>query len=111
MQGPHIQPWLPAFGFARGARHRAAAVLLALAIALASFMHVAHSHEAEGPATYKLCSFCTTFDRGSGPPLTAPAAWPLDPLPTLVVAARAPAPVATVLRAACHPRAPPALQG
>jgi hypothetical protein len=44
---------------------------LSLAVALASFMHVSHSHEAKGTGAAKLCQFCSTFDRGTAPPPAA----------------------------------------
>lgn len=56
---------------------------LALSVALASFMHVSHSHEAHGTGAANLCQFCSSFDRGAAPPPAAlaplPAARPLSP--------------------------------
>jgi hypothetical protein len=104
------QNWLPDRGRFRPARRRAWAVLLTLALALAAFMHVAHTHDADAPATYKFCTFCTTLDRGSAPPpvvafavprMTAAAA----PSPRFVAA-----PAVSPSRTPHSPRAPPALQ-
>jgi hypothetical protein len=110
MQGKQIQSWLPTLGLAPGARRRAWAALLVLAVAFASFGHVAHSHEADAPGTYQLCSFCTTFDRGGAPPPAVHVA--LSDVPTPVPAVPPPAaPQAKAeLHLACRPRAPPVLQ-
>jgi hypothetical protein len=51
---------------------RALAAALALAVALASLLHFAHSHEDAGGSVAKLCQLCATFDRGTAPP-PAPA--------------------------------------
>lgn len=106
----HTQTWMPDLGRTRPVRRRVWAVLLAFALACAAFMHVAHTHEADAPATYKFCSFCTTLDRGSAPPPVVAATVPhiaavMAPL-TATVAAPAVAPG----RTPHHPRAPPALQ-
>jgi len=101
---------LSGFGFHRTARRRAWAVLLALALALAAFMHVAHSHDAERPATYKFCSFCTTLDRGAPPPAVAAASVPPAPPAITPILRSLPAPAGTSLRTPHHPRAPPGLQ-
>lgn len=110
MQGKPIQSWLPTLGLVPGARRRAWAALLVLAVAFASFGHVAHSHEADASATYQPCSFCTTFDRGGAPPPAVHVA--LSDVPTLVQAVPPPpAPQAEAdLHLACRPRAPPVLQ-
>jgi hypothetical protein len=104
------QNWLTDLGRTRPARRRAWAVVLTLALALAAFMHVAHTHDADAPATYKYCSFCTTLDRGSAPPPVVAAAVPhiaaAPAPPARFVATAAVAP----LRTAHSPRAPPALQ-
>jgi hypothetical protein len=103
--------WHAGSGWSRAVRRRAWAVLLAVAVALASFMHVAHTHEAEVPASYKFCSFCVSFDRGGGapPPVIRASVAP--------VSAVAPAhcvdetvPQGRLVRPTCHPRAPPVLQ-
>lgn len=104
------QTWLTDLGRTRLGRRRAWAALLTLALALAAFMHVAHTHDADAPATYKYCSFCTTLDRGSAPPPVVAVAVPhvaaaASP-PSRFVATAAVAPV----RTAHSPRAPPALQ-
>ena len=62
------QRWRAGTGWSRPARGHVWAVLLAVAIALASFMHVAHTHDADVPASFQFCSFCVTFDRGGAPP-------------------------------------------
>lgn len=104
---PH---WMTNLGRTGPTRRRAWAVLLTLALALASFMHVAHTHEADAPATYKFCSFCTTLDRGSAPPPVVAVAVPhvaADAAPLLRSIA---APAAAPGRTPHSPRAPPALQ-
>jgi len=111
MQGIQSQPSLQGLGLLPGARRRAWSVLLVLALALASFMHVAHSHDTDAPSIYKQhCTFCSTFDRGGAPPPTPQVVLPVEPAPILVVAPL-PAPCVRVeLRSACRPRAPPLLQ-
>ena len=111
MQGIHSQPPLQALGLLPGARRRAWSVLVVLALALASFMHVAHSHDADAPSIYKHhCTFCSTIDRGGAPPPAPLVVLPVGPAPIFVVAPL-PAPQARVeLRSACRPRAPPFLQ-
>lgn len=80
-----MQRWVPRLGSMPGAdRLRLLVAALALSVALASFMHVSHSHEAEGTGAAKLCQFCSSFDRGTAPPpaalATPPAARPLPPI-------------------------------
>jgi hypothetical protein len=59
-----FSPWrLPGWD-----RLRLLVAALALAVGLASFMHVAHSHEADEPGSAQLCSFCVSFERGAAPP-------------------------------------------
>jgi hypothetical protein len=104
------QSWLTDLGRTRLGRRRAWAALLTLALALAAFMHVAHTHDADAPATYKYCSFCTTLDRGSAPPPVVAAGVPrvvatAAPLPRFVAA-----PAVVPVRTPHSPRAPPALQ-
>jgi hypothetical protein len=86
-------------------------VLLALALLLASFMHVAHSHDADAPSNYKQhCTYCNAFDRGGAPPPVTPVVLPVGPAPIFLVAPP-PSPTARgPLRSACQPRAPPFLQ-
>ena len=111
MQGIRHQPSLQALGLVPGVRRRVWSWLLVLAIALASFLHVAHSHEADAPSLYKQhCTYCSTFDRGGAPPPASFATLPVEPAPSFVVVAPL-APVAGVrLRSALQPRAPPFLQ-
>ena len=98
-------PWqLPGWG-----RLRLLVAALSLAVGLASFMHVAHSHDAnaaDGTGVSKLCSFCASFDRGTAPPPVA-ALPPRIEVPvtpeTRAFTALAPSPA----RAAFRPRAPP----
>lgn len=92
-----------------GPRLRALALLLALAVALASFLHVAHSHDSDGPTTRQLCSFCSTFERGTAPP---PAALPAlrDDAPALPLPVAARPVFAAPARQGGQPRAPPHLQ-
>ncbi len=105
-----FQRWRAGPGRSRPARGRAWAVLLSVAIALASVMHVAHTHEAEVPASYKFCSFCVTFDRGGAPPPAIKATVePVAPVARAIVVDEA-VPQGRVVRPPCHPRAPPALQ-
>jgi hypothetical protein len=104
-----FSPWrLPGWD-----RLRLLVAALALAVGLASFMHVAHSHDengTDGAGVSQLCSFCSSFDRGTAPP---PAAAPLlrlgapvAPEPTVpATAPRSPA------RIAFRPRAPPHSHG
>ncbi len=110
MQGKQIQRWLPTLGLAPGARRRAWAVLLVLAVAFAAFGHVAHSHEADALATYQPCSFCTTFDRGGAPPPAVQVALPDVPTPAPAVPPSAAPQAQADLHLACRPRAPPFLQ-
>ena len=73
MQGIHDQLSLRALGLVPGAYRRAWSGLLVLAIALASFMHLAHSHDADAPSISKHhCTYCSTFDRGGAPPPATP---------------------------------------
>ena len=104
-----FSPWrLPGWG-----RLRLLVAALALAVGLASFMHVAHIHDANGKhaaGVAQLCSFCASFDRGTAPP---PAAATMPRIETPVapesplVTAQASSPV----RAAFRPRAPPHFLG
>jgi hypothetical protein len=112
MPGIRSQSSLQALGLLPGARRRSWSVLLVLALALASFMHVAHSHDADAPANYKqLCTFCSTFDRGGAPPPVTQVVLPVGPAPVFLVAPPpSPAAAQGALRPACQPRAPPFLQ-
>jgi hypothetical protein len=104
------QTLLLPFGCSRAVRRRAWAVLLTLFLALAAFMHVAHTHEADAPATYKFCSFCTTLDRGGAPPPAITVAIPfLTPAAAATVVEIA-GPLGTTTRTPRQSRAPPALQ-
>lgn len=111
MQGIRSQPSLHALGLVPGVRRRVWSMLLVLAIAFASFLHVAHSHEADAPSIYKQhCTYCSTFDRGSAPPPASLAALPARQAPSFaVVAQRAPVTLAR-LRSTLQPRAPPVFQ-
>lgn len=111
MQGFRSQPSLHALGLAPGLRRRVWSGLLVLAIALASFLHVAHSHEADAPSLHKQhCTYCGTFDRGGAPPPASLGTLPATQPPSFVVVARR-VPVTRVqLRSALQPRAPPLLQ-
>lgn len=111
MQGIRNQPSLQALGLVPGVRRRVWSGLLVLAIALASFLHVAHSHEADAPSLNKQhCTYCSTFDRGGAPPPASIATLPVESAPSFVVIA----PLALVAsvrpRSALQPRAPPSLQ-
>lgn len=98
---------LTGFGFRRTARRRAWAMLLALALALAAFMHVAHTHDAERLATYKFCSFCTTLDRSGAPPPVVAVSVP-HVVPDIIPIRRSIAvPASTAVRSPQQPRAPP----
>ena len=111
MQGFQIRPPLQVLGLVPGLGRRAWAGLLVLALALASFMHVAHSHEADAPSIYKQhCTYCGTFDRGSAPPPAVPAALPAEPAPSVSIVAPQAGFTPVRLRAASQPRAPPFLQ-
>jgi hypothetical protein len=98
------------FGCSRAVQRRAWAVLLSLFLALAAFMHVAHTHEADAPATYKLCTFCTTLDRGGAPPPVVAAAVPYLPRAAMVVVVEMAVPRGSATRTPRQSRAPPALQ-
>ncbi len=108
MQGIQNRPLLQALGLVPGLRRRAWCGLLVLVLALASFLHVAHSHDADAPSIYKQhCTYCGTFDRGGAPPPAACAALPSEPAPAVQVAAPR-VPVTDVpIRSAGQPRAPP----
>ena len=101
---------LKPFGLSRSVRRRAWAVLLSLFLALAAFMHVAHTHEADAPATHKVCSFCTTLDRGGAPPPVVAAALPQQPPAAIAVVVEIAGPLGTATRTPRQSRAPPALQ-
>lgn len=45
--------------------------VLALSVALASFLHSAHAHDGDGSGVAKVCTFCVSFERGSAPPPAA----------------------------------------
>ena len=111
MQGNRNQPSLQALGLVPGLRRRAWSGLLVLALALASFLHVAHSHEADSPSIYKQhCTYCGAFDRGGAPPPASLVTLPARQAPAFVVALPQ-APVARLeLRSTLQPRAPPFLQ-
>lgn len=100
-----FSPWrLPGWD-----RLRLLVVALALAVGLASFMHVAHSHDEngdDGAGVSQLCSFCSSFERGTAPPpdLATPPRVEGSVAPELHVAT---APASSVLRTAFRPRAPP----
>jgi hypothetical protein len=111
MQGIQSQPALQVLGLVPGARRRAWSILLVLAIAVASFMHVAHSHDADSPSIYKQhCTFCSTFDRGGAPPPATSVVLPAEPAPVLVIAPLHTPCTPVEQRSACRPRAPPFLQ-
>ena len=104
------QTMLKPFGCSRSVRRRAWALLLSLFLAMAAFMHLAHTHEADAPATYKFCSFCTTLDRGGAPPPVSAVALPfVSPVATATVVEIA-SPLGTATRTPRQSRAPPALQ-
>jgi hypothetical protein len=111
MQGIRSQPSLQALGLTPGLRRRVWSGLLVLALALASFMHVAHSHDADAPSLYKQhCTYCSTFDRGGAPPPATPSSLPAMPAPSCAIAAPS-APIAHVeIRSDAQPRAPPFFQ-
>ena len=100
-----FSPWrLPGWG-----RLRLLVAALALAVGLASFMHVAHSHDAngtDGAGVSQLCSFCSSFDRGTAPP-PAPATLPRIEGPVAPVHSAAQALAPSPVRGAFRPRAPP----
>jgi len=76
---PHFWRSIPLpGGFSWAQRLRLAVSTIALAVVLASFMHVAHSHEADEPGVAKLCSFCASFERGTAPPPAASVIPPLE---------------------------------
>ena len=111
MQGIRRQPSLQALGLAPGLSRRVWSGLLVLALALASFLHVAHSHEADAPPIYKQhCTYCGTSDRGGAPPPAAFAMPPAPPAPAFVVVAPLAPVIRVQLRSALQPRAPPFLQ-
>lgn len=111
MPGIQSRSSLQALGLFPDARRRAWSVLLVLALALASFMHVAHSHDADTASTYQQnCTFCSTFDRGGAPPPATRAVLPIEPAPRFVIAPLSSPPARVALRSACRPRAPPFLQ-
>jgi len=111
MQRFQNQPSLRALGLAPGAWRRAWSGLLVLAVALASFMHVAHSHDADAPSTFKQhCTFCSTFDRGGGPPPATPALLPAEPVPSFTSPVPQAPVVSVEILSDAQPRAPPPLQ-
>ncbi len=100
-----FSPWrLPGWN-----RLRLLVAALALAVGLASFMHVAHSHDgngADGAGVSQLCSFCSSFDRGTAPP-PASATPPRVEGPVAAEPRASTAPASSPVRAAFRPRAPP----
>jgi hypothetical protein len=90
-------------------RLRLLVAALALSVALASFMHVSHSHEAEGTGAAKLCQFCSSFDRGTAPPPAALA--PLPAVGPVSTPAETASPVPRLATAGSYEaRAPPHVQ-
>jgi hypothetical protein len=98
---------LTGFALHRTARRRAWAMLLALALVLAAFMHVAHTHDADTPASYKFCSFCTTLDRGAAPPPVVAVSVPYVAPDTVPVRRSIAVPASAAVRSPQQPRAPP----
>jgi hypothetical protein len=96
-------------GFSWAQRLRLLVSTLALAVVLASFMHVAHSHEADEPGAAKLCSFCASFERGTAPPPAAAIAPPLAHPAAPEFQGTPPAPRPSS-RISFQPRAPPHFQ-
>jgi hypothetical protein len=88
---------------------RSLAMVLALSVALASFLHSAHGHEADASGAAQICTFCASFERGSAPPpaaaLVPGAAQPVPPEPV-----PAAAPLQTPAPASFRSRAPPPFQ-
>jgi len=110
MQGLQNQPSLQTMA-RNSAVRRVWSGLLVLAIALASFLHVAHSHDADAPSIYKHhCAYCSTFDRGGAPPPASFATLPAQPSPSLVVTAPQEPVTRAELHSAGQPRAPPFFQ-
>lgn len=90
-------------------RLRLLVAALALAVGLASFMHVAHSHDENGSggaSVSQLCSFCSSFDRGAAPPPVS-SAMPRVEVPVKPELHAATALATSPVRAAFRPRAPP----
>ena len=111
MQGFHNRPSLQALGLVPGVRRRVWCGLLVLALALASFLHVAHSHDADAPSVYKQhCTYCGTFDRGGAPPPASLATLPARPAPSFVVDVTQAPVTRPQHRSAVQPRAPPFIQ-
>jgi hypothetical protein len=105
-----MQRWIPRLGFMPVAqRLHLLVAALTLSVALASFMHVAHSHEAEGTGAAKLCQFCSSFDRGTAPPPAGPAASPTARADSPPAAAASPAPIPSIT-GPYEARAPPHAQ-
>jgi hypothetical protein len=105
-----MQRWVPRLGLTPVARRLHLLVAaLTLSVALASFMHLAHSHEAEGTGAATLCEFCSSFDRGMAPPPASLATFstPRADLPPEAVAS--PAPIFPVT-GSYEARAPPHAQ-
>jgi hypothetical protein len=111
MPGIRNQASLQALGFVPGVSRRVWSGLLVLVLALASFLHVAHSHDSDAPSIYQQhCSYCSTIDRGGAPPPASMAMLPAEPAPSFVVVpAQAPV-TGEQLRSALQPRAPPSRQ-
>jgi uncharacterized membrane protein YgaE (UPF0421/DUF939 family) len=97
-------------GRSRTARRRIWAVLLALALALAAFMHVAHTHEADASAASNYCAICTTLHHDAAPPPHSATVIVCVPPVTPASAVEFAAPADAIRRAPHQPRAPPALQ-
>jgi hypothetical protein len=92
-------------------RVRAWSLLLVLALAAASFMHVAHGHDPDAPSTYQQhCAFCSTGERGTAPPPALGATADVAPAPPRVATAPSTTRSPHDLRASARPRAPPRLQ-
>jgi hypothetical protein len=87
-------------------RPRLTVSTIVLAFVLASFMHVAHSHEADEPGPAKLCSFCASFERGTAPPSAAFVVPPPERSAAPDFPATAPSPQSSG-HVSFQPRAPP----
>lgn len=105
-----MQRWVPRLGFMPVARRlRVLVAALTLSVALASFMHVAHSHEAEGTGAAKPCQFCSSFDRGTAPPPAGLAPSPTARVHSPPAEAASPAPILSIT-GSYEARAPPHAQ-
>jgi hypothetical protein len=92
----------------RRGRWRALAVWLALALVLANYLHLGHTHAAEDRATAAMCGFCTSQGRDLAGPIAAPLVLPEMPAPRWIELSALESPELDLVAPAPRARGPPA---